>query len=73
LVLVLVSLLFYTVPFFAKEKQLFFLSLPILVGQFINPTWFLQGLENFKWVTVLNIVSKVIYVIGIFIFIQNSL
>ena len=71
LVLVLASFLFYTIPFFAHEKKLFFLSLPILVGQFINPTWFLQGLENFKWVTVLNIMSKIIYVIGIFIFIKE--
>lgn len=71
LVLVLASFIFYTIPFFANEKQLCFLSLPILVGQFINPTWFLQGLENFKWVTVLNIISKVIYVLGIFIFIKE--
>ena len=71
LVLIFASLVFYTIPFFANEKELFFLSLPILIGQFINPTWFLQGLENFKWVTVLNITSKVIYVIGIFIFIQK--
>ena len=71
LVLVFASLLFYTIPFFAHEKQLFFLSLPILIGQFINPTWFLQGLENFKWITILNIISKVIYVLGIFLFIHN--
>ena len=71
LVLVFACMLFYTIPFFAQEKKLFFLSLPILVGQFINPTWFLQGLENFKWITFLNIISKTIYVLGIFIFIQN--
>lgn len=72
IVLFLASLLFYTIPFFANEKKLFFLSLPILIGQFVNPTWFLQGLENFKWITILNIISKVIYVLGIFIFIHNS-
>lgn len=71
IVILLASLLFYTIPFFAHEKKLFFLSLPILIGQFINPTWFLQGLENFKWITILNIISKVIYVLGIFIFIHN--
>lgn len=71
LVMLFASLLFYTIPFFATDKKLFFLSLPILVGQFINPTWFLQGLENFKWITILNIISKVIYVLGIFIFIHK--
>jgi O-antigen/teichoic acid export membrane protein len=72
LVLLLASLLFLTIPYFANEKELFFLGLPILIGQFINPTWFLQGIENFKWITILNIISKVIYVIGIFIFIKSS-
>ena len=61
IVLAITSVLFYTAPFFNHEKKLFFLSLPILIGQFINPTWFLQGLENFKWITILNIISKVLY------------
>ncbi|MFN4026040.1 MAG: oligosaccharide flippase family protein [Flavobacterium sp.] len=70
-VLAVFSLIILTVPFFAREKSLFFLSFPILVGQLINPTWFLQGVENFKWITVLNITSKIIYVTGIFLFIQR--
>lgn len=71
IVLSVFSLIIITVPYFAKEKSLFFFGFPILIGQFINPTWFLQGIENFKWITILNIVSKVIYVTGIFIFIQD--
>ena len=72
LVLLFASLLFYIIPFFSHEKKLFFLGLPILIGQFINPTWFLQGLENFKCITILNFISKATYVLGIFIFIHNS-
>ncbi|RTY95916.1 oligosaccharide flippase family protein [Flavobacterium sp. GT3R68] len=72
LVLILCSLLFYLVPFFNTEKKLFFLGLPILIGQFLNPTWFLQGLENFKWITILTIISKVIYLLGIFVFIHQQ-
>jgi O-antigen/teichoic acid export membrane protein len=70
--LLVTSLLFCFVPFFVKEKQLFFLCLPILVGQFINPTWYLQGIENFKWITFLTITSKLIYLSGIFLFIQHK-
>lgn len=69
-ILIIVSLLFYFIPYFAKDKSLFFLSLSMVVGQFINPTWFLQGVENFKWITILNILSKIIYLAGIFIFIK---
>lgn len=71
-VLLTVSAIYLTVPYFAKDKALFFLGLPILVGQFINPTWFLQGVENFKWITFLNILSKVIYVVGVFLSVKTS-
>ena len=71
-VLFIVSILFHFVPYFSHDKQLFFLSLSMVIGQFINPTWFFQGIENFKWITILNILSKVIYLAGIFIFIHKS-
>lgn len=69
--LLLVSVIFYFIPYFSKEKALFFLSLSMVIGQFINPTWFLQGIENFKWITILNILSKVIYLAGIFLFLKT--
>lgn len=70
--LVLVSIIFYFFPYFNQEKTLFFFSLSMVVGQYINPTWFLQGIENFKWITILNILSKVIYLIGVFLFINKA-
>ena len=72
LILILSSLLFYFVPFFNTEKKMFFLGLPILVGQFLNPTWFLQGIENFKWISIFTIISKLIYLFGIFFFISQK-
>ena len=60
-----------TIPFFQKDKIQLLLSLLIVVGQFINPIWFFQGIQNFKWITIINILSKVIYVVAIFIFIKK--
>lgn len=70
-VIIIFSVVINFIPFFAKEKTLFLLSLTMVGGQFINPTWFFQGVENFKWITILNIVSKIIYLVGVFIFIKN--
>lgn len=72
LALLLISILFYALPYFYVERKLFFLSLFMVVGQFINPTWFLQGIENFKWITTLNILSKIIYLAGVFLFIHQA-
>ena len=69
--LFIVSVLFYFIPYFSNEKTLFFLSLSMVIGQFINPTWFLQGIENFKWITIVNILSKVIYLAGVFLFLNT--
>lgn len=53
------------------EKKLLLLSTPILLSQLLNPNWVLQGLENFKLITILNIISKTIYIALVFLFIKN--
>ena len=71
-VLFVISILFVTFPFFKTEKTMFFLGLSVLIGQFINPTWFLQGIENVKWITLLNVMSKIIYLGGVFFTIKTE-
>ena len=54
------------------EKKLLLLSLPIVISQLINPNWFLQGLEKFKVIASLNVISKIIYIGCIFYFIKKQ-
>lgn len=68
----IISILIYTIPFFSKDKTLFFFSLTIVVGQLINPQWFFQGVENFKWISVINVTSKVIYILLVILFIKEK-
>ena len=72
LVLTVASIIFHSFPYFKSEKIMFILGLSVLIGQFLNPTWFLQGIENVKWITLLNIVSKCIYLVGIFFTIKKE-
>jgi len=65
-------LLIYFVPFFNKEQAVFCFSFLYVIGQLINPTWIFQGLENYKWISFMNIISKIIYVAGVFIFINKK-
>jgi len=60
------------VPFFNKEAAVFYFSFLCVVGQFINPTWIFQGTESYKWISFVNILSKFIYVVCIFVFIKKS-
>ena len=51
---VLTFLLLFFIPYFNKNATVLFFSFSIIIGQFINPTWFFQGVENFKWITIIN-------------------
>lgn len=72
LVALLSLLLIYAVPYFREEKLTFFFSFTIIIAQFLNPTWFFQGIENFKWITIINVLSKVIYVLGVLLLVKTQ-
>jgi len=72
LMLFFVGIIILTVPFFAREKELYFFSFLIVIGQFINPTWFFQGIENFKWISIVNVVSKLLYIGLFFAFVKQK-
>ncbi|MFY7743627.1 MAG: oligosaccharide flippase family protein [Flavobacterium sp.] len=70
-VILLSSVLIFLIPFLYKEKALFFFSLIVLVSQAINPTWFLQGIEKFKIISLITISGKLIYILMILSKIKN--
>lgn len=72
LVLFFSLLIIYIVPLFARDHMQLVLSLLVVIGQFINPTWFLQGIQSFKWITIINILSKGFYIVGVYVFVQKS-
>lgn len=70
-VTVLVAALCFLLPYFRGDKSLFFMSLFIIYGQYVNPTWFLQGIEDFNTISAINVLSKIIYLAGVFIFVTS--
>lgn len=64
--LIIIILAFF-VPYFSIKKEVILYSFPIIIAQFINPTWYYQGIEAFKWISFINVLSKVLFVLGVFI------
>lgn len=60
------------IPYFRNNAQVILYSSTIIIAQFINPTWFFQGIENFKWISFINILSKVIFIVCVFLFIKEK-
>ena len=72
LVLVVSLVLIFCFPFLQSETILFALSLLIILGQYLNQSWFLQGVDNINWISISNIISKIIYVIGVLVLVVKK-
>ncbi|MCK9424627.1 MAG: flippase [Ignavibacteriaceae bacterium] len=57
---------------FSSEKELFLFSFFIVLGTTFTPVWFFQGLEEMKRLVIVSTISKILMIIGIFVFIQSK-
>lgn len=55
-----------TVSRFQQEMWVYLLSFLMVVGQAIFPTWFFQGIEKMKVITIVNVVAKVLFTVAVF-------
>lgn len=46
--------------------------LPLVIGNVIFPVWFFQGIQQMRFITIFNLISRIISVIGIFAFVVES-
>ena len=69
---IILTLLCLFVPKLNANWLIFQLSFLMVVGNAIYPVWFFQGMERMKYITFLNILSKTIFLVLIFIFVKQE-
>lgn len=57
---------------FKSDWPIYFLSFGIVIGQVLFPVWFFQGMEQMRYIVLLNLVSKTIFTVPIFIAVRKA-
>jgi PST family polysaccharide transporter len=64
-------LIVYNVEKFSNHSLLYLYMYGIVIGQGLFPNWFFQGMQRMKFITILNVIVKVVFLILIFIMIKK--
>lgn len=68
---ILLIVLVFSIDIFKEHAVLYFATFGIVIGHFLMPTWLFQGMENMKYVTFANVISRGVFTVLIFIFIND--
>jgi len=76
ILIVLAAILTFSIVFsfdrFSTNWLLYVVSFSAIIATTIFPIWFFQGMEKMKFITYLSVASKILYLIGIFIFVHSE-
>lgn len=70
--LIILAIIVFSFNRFSGDWKIYFLAFGLVVGNIIFPTWFFQGMERMKYITLLNVLANVIFTIAIFVFIKQA-
>lgn len=72
IVLVLLVISIFTVDRLYEYKELMFVGFFKVLANYLLIEWFYKGIEDFKYITMCNLFTKVLYVVGVFVFVRES-
>lgn len=67
--LILIVLVF-VIPFFNENSVLYLLSFGLVIGGVLFPNWFYQGIEQMKYIAILQLCVRGVYTVLIFLLIK---
>lgn len=70
--LIILSFIVFTFEKFGSHSMLYFITFISVIGQALFPIWYFQGMERMKYITIINISSKVVFTIAIFVFVHEE-
>ncbi len=59
-------------PQFQQYAPVYYVSFLLVVGNVLFPVWFFQGMESMKYITVLNLIAKLLSTLAIFALVHSK-
>lgn len=57
---------------FSSDANLYLITFLTVVGQALFPIWYFQGMERMKYITLINLVSRIVFAVAIFLFVHQE-
>ena len=64
--------LLFLIPKFSADYLIYMGTYLFVFGSVLFPSWFFQGMEEMKYITIINIAVKTVWLISVFLFIKTS-
>ncbi len=64
--------LLFLIPKFSADFPIYLGTYLFVFGSVLFPVWFFQGMEQMKYITIINIGVKALWLVSIFVFIKSS-
>jgi polysaccharide transporter, PST family len=65
-------LLVFTVPALMREKALYILTFTSTISEVLFPSWYFQGIEKMRYITLISCAGRLFTVLGVFAFIHDQ-
>jgi PST family polysaccharide transporter len=66
------SAIVFTFEKFSRNWELYYISFGMVVGHFLFPVWLFQGLEKMKYITIINVTTKITFTLLIFLVVKQQ-
>lgn len=69
---VILLLLIFLIPQFRQSADIILVTFLMIPGHILFPDWFFQAMEKMKYITILNLLSKALFTMAVFVFIKEE-
>lgn len=70
--LFVLTILVFIIPKFRENAAIILITFLMVPGHLLFPSWFFQAMEKMKYITILNVLSKLLFTIAVFVFIKDA-